>query len=281
MSELCPSSATSTNTTAQTISTGESDIYDEKKVSEYASIKSNSFKHEYEEPSFWKVLGDLRGKKVLDLACGSGHYTRVMQQKGVEVLVGVDISEPMIQEAKREQENYFLNTGNITELNHAHEISNNSNNIQSIEYLVADASTFQYNYSTYFDAVAAQYLLCYADTVDKLTQFCRTVYSNLNSGGRFVTVTGVLDQTSELTKGCEYKPVKRESIGEGGVWKDGIEVLVTITSDDGKSTCSFPNFLWKLDTIKQVLVEVGFNNVEVCYPLETVKWVVVLSASKF
>jgi len=219
MPELCPSSATSTSITGQAISTGKSEIYDEKKVSEYASIKSNSFKHEYEEPSFWKVLGDLRGKKVLDLACGSGHYTRVMQQKGVEVLVGVDISEPMIQKAKREQENMF-------KLNHSHKISNNSNSTPSIEYLVADASAFQYKHSTYFDAVAAQYLLCYACNVDKLTQFCRAAYSNLKPGGRFVTVTGVLDQTSELTEGCEYKPVNPESIGEDGVWKDG------------KSTCN-------------------------------------------
>ena len=53
-----------------------SNIYDEI-VEEYSQAKSNPYKHYVEEPTFWSCAGkDFSGKTVLDLACGSGHYSR-------------------------------------------------------------------------------------------------------------------------------------------------------------------------------------------------------------
>lgn len=43
-----------------------------------------------------KLAGDLRGLKVADLACGSGHYTRKLQAAGAAQVVGVDISPEMV-----------------------------------------------------------------------------------------------------------------------------------------------------------------------------------------
>ena len=52
------------------------EIYDEI-VEEYSQAKSNPYKHYVEEPTFWSCAGkDFSGKTVLDLACGSGHYSR-------------------------------------------------------------------------------------------------------------------------------------------------------------------------------------------------------------
>ena len=49
------------------------------------------------------VVGDLSGKAVVDLACGEGHYTRMLPGLGATRVVGIDRSEGMIALA-RDQE---------------------------------------------------------------------------------------------------------------------------------------------------------------------------------
>jgi predicted RNA methylase len=39
------------------------------------------------------LLGDLRGKNVIDLACGEGFFTRSITWAGAARVVGVDISK--------------------------------------------------------------------------------------------------------------------------------------------------------------------------------------------
>ena len=59
-----------------------SNIYDEI-VEEYSQAKSNPYKQYVEEPTFWSCAGkDFSGKTVLDLACGSGHYSRQFRIHG-------------------------------------------------------------------------------------------------------------------------------------------------------------------------------------------------------
>ncbi len=47
-----------------------------------------------------KMLPDLEGKRVLDLGCGFGWHCRYAIEKGAKSVIGVDISEMMINEAK-------------------------------------------------------------------------------------------------------------------------------------------------------------------------------------
>ena len=46
--------------------------------------------------TFMRLVGDISGKSVLDLACGAGDYPRKLKQAGASHTVGVDISEEMI-----------------------------------------------------------------------------------------------------------------------------------------------------------------------------------------
>ena len=46
-------------------------------------------------PALFKVLGDIKGKKILDLGCGVGILSRAMADNGADVL-GVDISKESI-----------------------------------------------------------------------------------------------------------------------------------------------------------------------------------------
>lgn len=55
-------------------------------------------------PSAKHYLGDLEGKQVLDLACGSGYFTRLIKSWGAERVMGIDISPQMIELARQREQ---------------------------------------------------------------------------------------------------------------------------------------------------------------------------------
>lgn len=68
----------------------------------YTEQNSNSFYHKYiEKPAMYKLLPDLKGKKVLCIGVGTGEEADYMQKLGASVL-GTDISDGMIQKAKEQ-----------------------------------------------------------------------------------------------------------------------------------------------------------------------------------
>lgn len=60
------------------------------------------YRDELNNPATFKLIGDVKGRLVLDLACGEGYNTRILARKGVKV-TGVDYSEKLIELAKREE----------------------------------------------------------------------------------------------------------------------------------------------------------------------------------
>jgi toxoflavin synthase len=70
---------------------------------QYQQAKAQPWRLRTETHSFLKLVGDVEGKRVLDVACGEGHFTRMLRSAGAAEVVGIDISERMIDLA-REQE---------------------------------------------------------------------------------------------------------------------------------------------------------------------------------
>jgi SAM-dependent methyltransferase len=60
------------------------------------------YREHFNNPAFFRFIGDLRGKRVLDAGCGEGYNTRLMARAGAGV-VGVDISPRMIELAREEE----------------------------------------------------------------------------------------------------------------------------------------------------------------------------------
>jgi len=116
--------------------------------------------------TFMRLVGDIRGKSVLELACGAGGYTRTLKQAGASHTVGVDISEEMIKLARKQEAQAPL----------------------GIEYIVSDAQ--ELGKIGDFDLVTAAHYLHYALTGEQLLKFCQTPYDNLKPGQRFITVNG-------------------------------------------------------------------------------------------
>jgi ubiquinone/menaquinone biosynthesis C-methylase UbiE len=72
-----------------------------------------------EVPYVLELMGDVLGKKVLDVGCGTGFYSLWLSEKGAEV-TGIDSSEEMIKIAKEKASKKMLGAkfliGDVTDL---------------------------------------------------------------------------------------------------------------------------------------------------------------------
>jgi len=52
------------------------------------------------DPAIFRILGEVKGRRILDAGCGNGYLCRLLSKKGAE-MVGVDISKRSIELAER------------------------------------------------------------------------------------------------------------------------------------------------------------------------------------
>ena len=118
------------------------------------------YRDELNNPAIFQLLGDVRGRHVLDLACGEGYNTRILARKGAKV-TGVDFSEKLIELARREETKEKL----------------------GICYYVLDAADLKKFSSNYFDLVTCfmslQDIEDYKGTISEVARVLR-------NRGRFV-----------------------------------------------------------------------------------------------
>jgi len=63
----------------------------------------DTYREHFNNPAFFEFIGDPSGKTVLDAGCGEGYNTRLLARSGAR-MTGVDISERMIELARREEQ---------------------------------------------------------------------------------------------------------------------------------------------------------------------------------
>lgn len=135
--------------------------YDKKKFFEKYSQMERSVKG-LEGAGEWhelkKMLPDFRGKRVLDLGCGFGWHCRYAAENGVQSVLGIDISENMLGEARRRTED------------------------PRVEYRKISLEEYEYPENS-FDAVISSLALHYVESFEDI---CRKVYRCLKPGGEFV-----------------------------------------------------------------------------------------------
>ena len=135
--------------------------YDKRKFFEKYSQMERSVKG-LEGAGEWhelkKMLPDFRGKRVLDLGCGFGWHCRYAAENGAQSVLGIDISENMLQEARRRTED------------------------PRVEYRKISLEEYEYPEDS-FDAVISSLALHYVESFEDI---CRKVYRCLKPGGEFV-----------------------------------------------------------------------------------------------
>lgn len=182
-------------------------------------------------PSAKHYLGDVAGKRVLDLACGSGYFTRLLKAWGAEKVVGIDISKEMIELARQREKQEE----------------------QGIEYAVGDV--LQLGKLEEFDIVFAGFLLHYSSSVEQLTMMCKNISQNLGSGGKFVSFNE--NPRFPIHTGIKYGV---ETTAFGDV-RDGTKIRRTHYVQ-GKKDFSIEHYHFEPGTYEQALQSAGFVQIE-------------------
>ncbi|MBT2368826.1 class I SAM-dependent methyltransferase [Streptomyces sp. ISL-10] len=115
-----------------------------------------------EVPSFLGMVGDVSGKSVLDLACGTGFYSREFKRRGATDVLGVDISVEMIAAARTIEQRDPL----------------------GVRYEVGDVAELRPLDRRFGIAVGVQ-CLNYAEDVAAMERMCRNIHRSLVPGGEF------------------------------------------------------------------------------------------------
>ena len=131
-----------------------------------------------EQPAMRKLMPDLTGKAVLDLGCGYGHNCAEFVEKGAAKVVGVDISEKMLEVAKAESTDE-----KITYLNMS----------------MTDIETLGEKFDLIYSSLAFHY-------VEDFDSFAKMMYNCLNDGGQLLfsqehpIITATIDGKGHFNK---------------------------------------------------------------------------------
>jgi 2-polyprenyl-3-methyl-5-hydroxy-6-metoxy-1,4-benzoquinol methylase len=74
---------------------------------EFVRSGKNYYAEYLNGPALKRMVGDAKGKRVLDIGCGEGFLSRYFAGTGAEV-TAVDISEALIEAAKEEEQRHPL-----------------------------------------------------------------------------------------------------------------------------------------------------------------------------
>jgi len=136
-----------------------------------------------------KMFPDFTGKRVLDLGCGFGWHCRYALEQGAQKVIGVDISEKMLKEARYKTDN------------------------PAVEYIQAAIEDICFPENS-FDIVISSLALHY---ISSFKDICRNVHHYLEKGGDFVfsvehpvfTSYGTQDWYYDANGKCLHWPVDR------------------------------------------------------------------------
>jgi len=126
-------------------------------------IKTDPLKIYVQYPGLLKLLGNVKGKKILDIGCGNGFFSSMIAIKGAKI-VGFDVSEKQIELAKESKDNMKLN----------------------LEFFLSDQ--FKFVYPEKFDLAYSNMVLFYAVDFNELVQFFRCAFNSLKNNGKFISV---------------------------------------------------------------------------------------------
>jgi len=180
-------------------------------------------------PALKRIMGEVEEKKVLDIACGEGYFSRFFATAGAKV-TGIDISTSLVNEAVEEEKRHPL----------------------GVKYFVADAANLSMLKSDSFDLA-----FCYMALMDiqnyegAISEASRILKTN----GRFVAVIEhpcfVRHRVLDRKTVCDWK----KRIGEGGT-ENWFGVYYWLSDYFTRHSYSYE---WKHSRLQSSFVTTGFH----------------------
>ncbi|WP_030208243.1 class I SAM-dependent methyltransferase [Streptomyces sp. NRRL S-87] len=186
-----------------------------------------------EVPGFLALVGDVTGKSVLDIACGTGFYSRELKRRGASRVFGFDISGAMIDAAAALERSAPL----------------------GIDYEVGDTATLR-SFDEPFDVAVAVQAFNYADEVAEIELMMRNIRRSLVPGGAFYLFVQNPDFDFDGPSLAKYGFLC-ESTGKDNEIGRGIRLTALL-----EPPVSFEATVPSKETYEQTLKAAGFTGIE-------------------
>ncbi len=188
-----------------------------------------------EMPATIGLLGNVKGKKILDFGCGTGIYAKILIKKGAKVK-GFDISNEMLNIARKENPKLDLRLG----------------------------SGYKIPFKEKFDIVLASLVVHYLKDWNKMF---KEVLRVLKNGGYFIFSTGnpVAEARKKIKVGNKKISVLGNYFNEGkiyGAWRDNKGRKIKMSS-----------YHKTYETIIKTIIRNGFEIIDYkdCFPIKKAK----------
>jgi 2-polyprenyl-3-methyl-5-hydroxy-6-metoxy-1,4-benzoquinol methylase len=211
--------------------------YDEIADSYDQSMQLLPLRKYVEAYSVLRALGELRGKSVIDLACGTGFYSRACKRAGATPVVGIDLSGEMLRAAQEIEKTTQL----------------------GIDYRQGDVSKLPELGA--FDVVLGVYLLHYASSPESLAGMCQGIAASLKPGGRFVSFVLNPDIASDPNYYQSYGLVHHCE----GPRRDGQPIAASVHIGE-LVLPGLTVYRWERATLAQALQQAGLSDVAFALP---------------
>ncbi|MBD2784699.1 class I SAM-dependent methyltransferase [Xenorhabdus sp. DI] len=197
----------------------------------YESFSDAGAQIKIETRTIFNLAGDIEGKSVLDLACGYGLFSRECKSRGAAKVIGVDISDKMIEIAKNKSQQ----SGD------------------GIEFHVRDVSKME-SFGK-FDLIVAAWLFCHAESLEQLESMFRVIADHLKPSGKLIAYTFEPDYRLEKGNYKNYciNVLSEEPIKETTLVK--AEFLTTPPSP-------FTMYRWNREQYKDAITKAGLTQFE-------------------
>lgn len=187
-----------------------------------------------------------RHLKVLDMACGTGTYARMLLELDIaDSVTGVDISSEMVRVGKTIEQEQRPDEPRIQ-----FHVADCTKSLQHLGLLPNS-----------FDLVMGNWLFNYAANSEQLTAMWRNVITYLKPGRDFVGLMPLFDLEKHLTRNA-WNGITYERLGEV---EEGTKVRVTAHC---RPQIQFDNYCLNSTLYKRVPLEAGMKDVKFSEPTE-------------
>ncbi|MGW6737450.1 class I SAM-dependent methyltransferase [Streptomyces sp. NPDC055013] len=187
-----------------------------------------------EVPSFLGLVGDVSGRSVLDLACGTGFYSREFKRRGATDVFGVDISVEMIAAAREFEQRDPL----------------------GVRYEVGDVAELR-PFDRHFDIAVGVQCLNYAEDIAAMERMCRNIHRSLVPGGEFFVFAQKPDYRFDCPSLDKYG-FRCEPTGEESETGPQVRVTALLDPQPVSIVANAP----RREVYEQCLQTAGFSEVE-------------------
>lgn len=184
------------------------------------------------KPALLEILGNIKGKKILEVGCGGGFWLKILSKKGAKC-TGIDKEKNQIKAAEK-------------------------NNKEKIKYYLGDASRLSKIINNKFDIVLIEKVFLEVPNLYKIKKILKEAYKVTKKKG-FVLVS----ELHPMAPNLDLPNLKIEK--NYNYFKSGSRIKIISKKVDGGETI-YIDYHWTFEDLCNAITEVGFKIVGVKEP---------------